>query len=121
MSVYLGQLYHWSPKENRIDILKNGLQIMSKSSSDYVPLPWICLGTTPSTAWSYTLAEQREIETWDLWQVSLQEHDHMVIRSDLGPYIQEVRIHNGLPADRIWWIGERDCHAGVALQKLNVN
>ena len=116
--IYLDQLYHWSPKDRRLGILQNGLQLMAKAQVNTVPFPWICLGTTPSSAWGLTLAEQRlEIEVWDLWQVTLAEKDHVDILAEWGPAIREVRVHNGLPSDRLWWIGERDCHAGIALQK----
>ena len=118
MTTYIGQLYHWSPKDRRLGILQNGLQLMSKATVGSVAFPWVCLATTPSCAWGLTLAEDRmEVEVWDLWQVTLTEKDHVNILSDWGPAIREVRIHNGLPSDRLWWIGERDCHAGIALQQ----
>ncbi len=118
MSVYLGILYHWSPKPRRLGILKDGLQLMAPSQTNSVSFPWICLATTPSSAWVLTLAEDRmEHEVWDLWQVSLRDTDHVEILSHWGPVIREVRVHNGLPSDRVWWVGERNCHAGIALQR----
>lgn len=118
MSVHLGTLYHWSPKDRRLSILQQGLQVMAKPQVHSVAFPWVCLGTTPSSAWGLTLAEDRmEVEVWDLWQVTLKDEDHVDILDGWGPVIREVRVHNGLPQDRVWWVGERDCHAGIALQK----
>ena len=118
MSLDLGTLYHWPPKDRRLSVLKSGLEIMAAPAVHSVPFPWICLGTTPSSAWGLTLAEQRqEVEVWDLWQVALRDTDHVEVLSNWGPVIREVRIHNGLPPDRVWWAGERDCHAGIALQR----
>lgn len=118
MSVHLGILYHWSPQERRLAILQQGLQVMAEPQVHSVPFPWVCLGTTPSSAWGLTLAEDRqEVEVWDLWQVQIRDEDHVHVLEGWGPMIREVRVHNGLPADRIWWVGERDCHAGIALQK----
>ena len=117
MSVYLGQLYHWSPVGRRESILKHGLQVMASPTVDSVAFPWVCLATTPSSAWGLTLAEERmNHEVWDLWQVTLRDSDHIEILTNFGPCIREVRIHHGLPADRLWWIAERDCHAGIRLQ-----
>ena len=115
MSVHLGILYHWSPKGRRRLILQHGLQLLAPPTVSTAALPWICLGTTPSSAWGLTLAEDDEI--WDLWQVSLRDTDHVEVLPTWGPMLREVRVHNGLPADRVWWVGERDCHAGIALQR----
>ena len=53
MSVPLGALYHWSPVRFRTDILRNGLVVMRPRQDDpgYQGFPWICFGTTPSSAW----------------------------------------------------------------------
>lgn len=70
----------------------------------------ICLGFTPSAAWGLSGAIDRfntEDFEWDLWQVNLGEHDEVHIRSEFGDVLQEVRVHNPIPADRIWWVGTR--------------
>jgi hypothetical protein len=55
---------------------------------------------------------------WDLWQVNLRETDKIEIRSDFDvPYIREVRVYNGLPSDRLWWIGERAIYAHESLDQ----
>lgn len=108
MSVDLGVLYHWSPKRNRESISRLGLQLAhpNRTSGDFTA-PWICLGTTPSSAWGLILDPGEEGE-WDLWQTALRDGDHVAIRSDFDmPYIREIRVHNGLPSDRVWWVGER--------------
>jgi hypothetical protein len=44
---------------------------------------------------------------WDLWEVVISENDSLRIRGDFAPFIREVRIENSVPADRVWWVGER--------------
>jgi hypothetical protein len=110
MSVHIGVLYHWSPKDNRESILKNGLQIAQKcSDGTEAYFPWVCLATTPSSAWGLLPYDPlgSEHEEWDLWQVQVTEGDHLSIRGDFAPFIREVRVLHGLPADRVWWVGER--------------
>lgn len=116
MSIDIGTLYHWSPKINRVSILKNGLQLMNVRKGNILPgfdgFPWICLGTTPSSAWSLIMEPEQDgaggEKGWDLWQVFLRDGDNVQIRTDFDmPYIREIRVHNGLPADRLWWVGER--------------
>ena len=104
MSVPIGALYHWAPRRLREDILQRGLVVMKGEP----PFPWICLATTPSSAWGLILEPDAEEESgWDLWQMEPQEGDALAIRGDFSPYLREVRIENSIPADRLWWVGER--------------
>lgn len=109
----LGPLYHWTRKVNRESILRDGLKIM-EPCSDGIPasFPWICLGTTPSAAWSlFPLAmDDLTEEEFDLWEVEVREGDRLHIRGDFAPEIIEVRVLHGLPADRLWWVAERMLH-----------
>lgn len=120
MAVHLGTLYHWSPKRNRRSILRSGLEIMHEMvdaeelREDFPELaaaamPWVCLGTTPATAWGLVPdCEAKKEAVWDLWEVRLDEGDRVTIRGYFAPHIHEVRVHHGLPADRVWWVGERE-------------
>lgn len=110
MSVHLGILYHWSPKRHRESILRDGLRIMEPcSDGTNARFPWICLATTPSSALGLMPFDEGDLEEpLDLWQVQLDDGDHLSIRGDFSPYVREVRVMHGLPADRVWWVGERD-------------
>ncbi len=121
MSLSLNPLYHWAPRRLRRDILRDGLKIMmpSRPYSDpdsgqpvRVEFPWICLATTPSSAWGLILdpeAEHADADGagWDLWQVQVREGDQLSIRGDFAPHVREVRVHNSISADRCWWVAER--------------
>jgi hypothetical protein len=107
MSVDIGALFHWSPSKNRASILKHGLQVMQPCSDQTdAAFPWICLGTTPSSAWGL-IPDKLQSERWDLWQVRLREGDRVTYRSLDTPHIREVRVQHGLPSDRVWFVGER--------------
>lgn len=84
--------------------------VYAQSSLDEYRWAYICLSPTPSSAWSLTPGADRdcEIEEWDLWQVRLEEHDDVRIRPYGGNVIREVRVHNSLPADRLWWVAQRE-------------
>lgn len=125
----MNPLYPWSPKRLRAEILRDGLKIMSPSryfaeggKQDEVAFPWVCLGTTPSTAWG--LLPDPEVEHpdhggcgWDLWQVQVADGDRLAIRGGFAPYVREVRVHNSLPAERIWWVAEREGEPHETLEK----
>lgn len=109
MSVHLGTLYHWSPKENRESILKRGLEIMSHPTCHGQKFNYLCFGTSPSAAWGLSgdFYDIEEFETWDLWQVQLGKDDSVHMVPTWGPFAQEIRTHNSIPPDRVWWVGER--------------
>lgn len=127
------RLYHWAPTRLRVKILQEGLKIYSQQSSSttnpmtdeevIVSYPVICLGTSPSAAWGYLLHREAEYDDdredacgWDLWQVSPSEHDQLSIRTDTpggGHWISEIRVHNSIPADRVWFVGHRSLLCGL--------
>lgn len=72
--------------------------------------PWVCLGPAPRAAWSISgdMDWAQEIQFWDLWQVELSPSDDIRLRNDSGQRIIEIRVHNTIPPDRVWWVGERE-------------
>lgn len=113
----LPQLYHWSPISRRETIRVDGLKPYQPASADAdeennwaMGCGVVCLGFTPSAAWGLSGAMDRfatEDVEWDLWQVNLDDNDEVHVRSEFGPQLQEVRVANAIPADRIWWVGTR--------------
>lgn len=106
----LGALYHWSPFERRTDILKHGLVPGSDPSvCRDMRLGYVCLGPTPSKAWGYSgdMEWMEDFDEWDLWQVRLTADDDVRIRNDGTFEIIEIKVHNTIPPDRVWWVGER--------------
>jgi hypothetical protein len=71
--------------------------------------PYICLSPDPARAWNLSGAMERytEIEEWDLYQVRLGLDDDVRLRVE-GATIWEARVHNSIPADRLWWVGTRE-------------
>lgn len=107
MSLHIGVLYHWSSPENRDRIRREGLQVSEPASDGSAfRAPWICLGTTPSTALELLPIDPYSVDL-DLWQVRLSETDQLRIRGDFSPYVREIRVCNSIPAARVWWVGAR--------------
>src|SRR4051794_20540121 len=111
----LPPLYHWSPKERRSQIRKEGLLPYSRTrfapddSGLAVGYPYVCLSTSPSQAWGLSgdIDHEFEYDEWDLWQVNLSDDDEVFIRAEFGRTIKEVRVRNPVPPDRIWHVGVR--------------
>jgi hypothetical protein len=111
----LPPLYHWSPQSRREAIRSEGLKPYSPPAVSMDPSSeWahgfgcVCLGLSASAAWGLSGDLQHLTdEAWDLWQVGLADSDEVRIRAEFGPKIQEVRVFNPIPADRIWWVGQR--------------
>lgn len=68
----------------------------------------VCLGTTPSHAWSLSggIWAQREAE-WDLWQVTLDDDDAVHPLPFYGYRLAEVRVANAIPKSRVWYVASR--------------
>lgn len=105
----LPALFHWSPIDRRQAILKEGLRPFCDPSVASGKLPYISLSPTPSSAWGLSgdMEWVEEFDDWDLWQVRLVEGDEVRIRGDFGPTIREVKVHNTITPDRLWWVGTR--------------
>lgn len=68
----------------------------------------VCLGTSPSTAWSLSGAWSAEVgEAWDLWEVELDGEDEVHYRPSFGDQLDEVRVANRIPKRRLWLVGGR--------------
>lgn len=116
MEVKIGELYHWSPRKRRKQIVRHGLRphmiptVSLIEDEDWRP-PYICLGTTPMLAWQLSGGLRRDNlphGPWDLWEITPAGNDEFKIRTDWGPDIIEVRCLNRIPKRRVAWIGERE-------------
>lgn len=105
----LPALYHWSPKVRRRAIHRGGLRPGCRSTTASGSLPYVCLSPTPSSAWTLSGATGwTEVEAWDLWQVRLGDGDQIVVRPEFDAVIREIKVHNVIPPDRLWWVAERE-------------
>lgn len=103
-------LYHWSSTGRRESILEHGLKPGSMHTIQQPrrkPLA-ICLSSSPNLAWSLSGGIFGYLSPkWDLWQVTLDDADEVHVEPCWGAQIQEVRVANRIPSDRVWWVGER--------------
>lgn len=120
MSLVLPILYHWSPERCRKSILRNGLRPSCPTASrfdakgqpvdddDEGSFLAVCLGTSPSHAWCLSgdlLAGYGD--TWDLWQVVLDDDDEVHPLPFQGYRLDEIRVANRIPKSQIWHVGSR--------------
>lgn len=132
-------LFHWSPADRYEDILSNGLRVLSPGvdttpqfndqgettgTEVYLRWPWICFSSDPMAAWQLSgditgawshPEEEGGIRAWDLWQITTDVNDEIHIRPEFGNRIEEVRIHNGIPVDRIRWVARREYRSALEL------
>jgi hypothetical protein len=113
----LPALYHWSPKDRREDIMRDGLKPYSMpvchgAGVGELKFAYICFSPTPSGAWGLSGDIDGNFEDtiseWDLWQVRLAEGDEVHYRADWGPWLREVRVHTAIPANRVWYVATRE-------------
>lgn len=68
----------------------------------------VCLGTTPSHAWSLSGAISAAPRSqWDLWQVNLDDDDEVYPSSFFGYRLGEIRVANRIPKRRVWFVATR--------------
>lgn len=130
MSLVLPVFFHWSPASKRASIKRHGLRPTTPTYSPIgPPLPGgarecdpddgtvyaVCLGTSPSHAWSLSGAIFGERgQEWDLWQVVLDpgtdDHpgDEVHPLPFFGNRLDEVRVANAITKDRLWLVGTRE-------------
>lgn len=125
MSLPLPCLYHWSPRDRRRSIIRHGLKPTTPTlvevfgaeptgprkllpSQGVETIQAVCLGTSPSHAWSLcgALWGQQD-ETWDLWQVNLDDTDTTHVLGCDGHRLGEIRVANRIPKSRVWHVGTR--------------
>lgn len=113
--IRFGDLYHWSPAERRAQIIRRGLATgrSSVTHSDDFRAPYVCLSPSPLRAWVLSGDIVGAVgQTWDLWQVRLDDSDDVRLRPDWGPEIMEIRVHNRIPRGRVWRVAERTIAPG---------
>lgn len=123
MSLVLPPLFHWSPVACRAKINKRGLRPTCPTAATFSPpiegttiryidrdatVKAVCLGTTPSHAWSLSGAifAERHSE-WDLWQICLDEDDEVHPLPFFGNRLDEIRVANRIPKSRVWFVATR--------------
>lgn len=124
MSLVLPVLFHWAPIECRPGIIRRGLKPTCPTA---VPMSApiagthharevdpegttlaVCLGTSPSHAWSLCGALFAERGSrWDLWQVTLDDGDEVHPLPFWGHRLDEIRVANRIPKSRIWHVATR--------------
>lgn len=134
MTLTLPLLYHWSPTSVREKIIRRGLLPRTLAARFIVtthdnegklqetPPPlthqttWVegvedysvCLAATPWDGWVLSGAISGEPgESWDLWQVVLDDEDEVQVRDLRGPNWDEVRVFNRIPKSRVWYVASR--------------
>lgn len=102
-------LYHWSPADRFEAINRDGLIAGSPNTVASTALPTICLSPDPRTGWQISGAMDwvSEVDEWDLWLVALADKDEVNIRPAFGPVIEEIKVRNSIPRDRIWHVARR--------------
>jgi len=105
----LGPLYHWVPADRAEAIALEGLRPGQPSTVASEPLPHICLGLDPQSAWAISGAVGwHDVAVWDLWLVRLADDDPVTVRPEFGPRIREVTVAGLIPPERVWRVGRRD-------------
>lgn len=111
-------VYHWTAKHLKKPIIQTGIKPFSRTQLYENPenkhieswsTPYIYTSLDPKTALSYVRNEliSREFEEASLFQIKLTENDDCFIRM-ADNKIVEVRIRNTIPADRVFFIGDRE-------------
>lgn len=107
-------VYHWSRTSRRANIKRRGLLprtpsgLSEPSDEDSPILMAVCVGTSPSHAWSLSGAVVGERgEEWDLWQVALDDGDEVRPLPFYGYRLDELRVANPIPYRRLWLVATR--------------
>jgi hypothetical protein len=120
MSLHLPALYHWSPGDRRKQIIRRGLIPGSRPtvSSDSTVggadesgdgRHMVCLSADAATAWTLSggLPWLRDVPSWDLWQVHIDEGDEVHILPFWGRGVMEIRVANRIPKSRVLFLATR--------------
>lgn len=115
MSFVLPVLFHWAPASKRRGIVRYGLlpgQPPTCMDSEDAPEEYrqtaVCLGTSPSHAWSLSGdLYATPGDTWDLWQMNLDDNDLVIPLPFEGFRLQEIRVANRIHKRRVWYVASR--------------
>ena len=114
MSTVFDVLYHWSPTDNRVSILRRGLKVYSKAKKHSKGCwPYICLSPRPSLAWGLSAGvrvgdkKNDPIEEWDLWEVRPPDDCEIHVREFWWPKVEEFKCYTSIPPDCLWYAGSR--------------
>jgi len=114
--VILHPLFHWSPAARRAAIERRGLRIDSPPTVDSRHWGRVCVCMSPSHAWALSAGYVGEPgQVWDLWMVQLSKQDDVEVMPFTGNIIEEIRISNNIPRDRLWYVGARTVPDGLEL------
>jgi hypothetical protein len=106
----LEYLYHWSPRSRRSAILLEGLKCGAPPTFCTRKTGYLCFSLNPHTAWELSAGTSGAAllpQEWDLWQATLSDTDQVAIYPCWGGNIQEVRLNNNVPSDRLFLAGTK--------------
>lgn len=103
-------LFHWSPAERYASVRRHGLLPDQRATVASSSLHYICASPDPQRAWLLSGAADwcQEIEQWDLWMLTVVDTDELHVRPFFGRWVEEIKLRNPIPPERLWWCGRRD-------------
>lgn len=104
-------LYHWSPRDRREAIRKEGLVIGKEHVAHTAGwiADYLCFSNSPSHAWAHSGEFCARPGPWDLWMLWSSVAGPLYRRTDhqgLNP--AEFRVFHDVAAKNLWWVGERE-------------
>lgn len=105
-------LYHWSPRERRDGISKEGLLVGKEHvahTAGWVA-NYLCFSNSPSHGWALSGDFCARPGLWDLWMIwSGQLEGPIYRRGDHGGLNPaEFRYFRDIPPGKLWRVGERE-------------
>lgn len=102
-------LFHWTPTTNRPRILRLGLVPGRPSMTSEWTAPYVCFAESPSWAWALSGHFHPEVESWDLWQTTM---DRLFSPKRLKTFDTHHRWHEVRTNERVfkrdlWYVGTR--------------
>lgn len=109
--------YHWSPRERFYSIDHNGLTTHNQNingpvyhdeeQTDEFLQPYVCLSTSPYSAWALSAQPWRRSGIYDLWEVDIPDDYTVQYLESANNDLVELRVSKSIPRNHIMWIGER--------------
>lgn len=103
-------LYHWSPRNRRGRILRQGLRLNQPCFGNSEPHPRAGLAfcDDPARAWRLSAAcFGKRGQVFDLWLVYVHKDWPAKWQPHYEGSIPEFRVYCDVPRTRVYWIGER--------------